>query len=196
MYDDPIFVRCVDAFACHVDDLYEEARIGTHGGLNWIEESTTGMFHQVGDEIAAAALAELSRRALAAKAKFAIVGPWWAQPLPTTLQKVDALARVGELIESGILAPDYHNGRMELLGNFIASWCASKWNLEHPSFDRFAKGKMADRLTPRRLRNDPDLKREYPPQRLPELMPLNMIMALNTSEALVARKARLRESNT
>jgi len=196
MHDDPIFVRCIDAFAHHVDDLYEEARIGAHGGLDWLQEPTTGMFHRIGDEIAAAALAELSRRALAAKAKFAIIGPWWAQPLPVSWQKVGVLVQVGELIETGILAQDYYNGRMELLGDFIGSWYASKWNLEHPSFDRFARGKMADRNTPRRLRGDPDLKREYPPQRLPELLPLSAIMALNTSEALIARKARLRESGS
>jgi hypothetical protein len=137
----------------------------------------------------------LSRRALAARAKFAIDGPPWAQPLPTSWQKVDTLARVGELIEAGVLAQDYYNGRMELMINFIASWCSSKWDPEHPSFHCFARGKMADRNTPHRLRNNSELRRQFPPQRLPSLMSSNMAMALDISEALVATK-RLRESNT
>jgi hypothetical protein len=48
MYDDLVLVRCADAFARHVDELYLKDRIETHGGPDWTEEPVTGLFHQGG----------------------------------------------------------------------------------------------------------------------------------------------------
>ena len=196
MQDDLILVRCADTFAHRIDELFLEDRIEIHNGPGRIEEPTIGMFHLVGDEIAAAALAELSRRASAARKWFAIDGPWWAQPLPTTGRQVTQLAWIGELIEAGTLPQDYFNGRMLLFSNFAVSQCCSKWVPTHPSFDRFARAKMADCNTPRWLRDNLQLRREYPPQRLVTLMPGIMAAALDHSEARVAEKARLRESGS
>ena len=53
---------------------------------------------------------------------------------------------------------------------------------------------MADCNTPRWLRDNLQLRREYPPQRLVTLMSGVEAAALDRSEALVAEKARLRES--
>jgi hypothetical protein len=102
----------------------------------------------------------------------------------------------GELIEDGTLPQDYFNGRMLLFCNFAVSQCCSKWTPTHPSFDRFARAKMADCNTPRWLRDNLQLRREYPPQRLVTLMSGIEAAALDRSEALVAEKARLRESGS
>src|SRR5436189_1727540 len=96
---------CADAFSHHIDDLHYQGRIENQGGPGWVEEPVTGMFYPIEDKDAAAALAELSRRALAAKARFAIEGPPWGQPLPTTWQRIGTIAQIGELTEAGVFAP-------------------------------------------------------------------------------------------
>jgi len=145
---DDLTKLCADEFSVHIDQLYSTKRIETFSdGPDWVEASVVGLFHRVGDEIAAAALAELSRRALAARARFAIDGPPWAQPLPTSWQDLSKLARICELVQAGVLAQDFFNGRLELMTNFIASLCNSKWDYDsHPSFHRFARGVMAVQL--------------------------------------------------
>jgi hypothetical protein len=135
------------------------------------------------DEPAKAALAELSRRALVARARFAIDGPQWAQPLPLSWDACCQLQGVG--------------GRAELLGNYAASLLGCKWDYEtHPPFDVFCRGMMADRGTPAHLRNDPALRNEFPPKRLEGLMSSEMAAALDLSEYRVAAKARLQESGS
>jgi hypothetical protein len=120
--------------------------------------------YRIGDEAAAAALKELDRRALAAQECFRTHGPAWAQPLPVSWPKLCMWARVGKFLEAGILAPD--NGRWELLASFAISWFETKFDPTHPSFNRFARGVMADKSTPARLRDNPELRKEYPPKRL------------------------------
>ena len=135
------------------------------------------------DEPAKLALAELSRRALIAKVRFITDGPEWAQPLPTSWNVICALRGVG--------------GRMELLGNYAASLLGCKWDYDtHGSFHGFCCGMMAERSVPSRLRNDPELRKEFPPKKLEGLMPAEMAMALDLSEMRLADKARLRESGS
>jgi hypothetical protein len=182
-------------FATYVDELYSQARVETFsGGLDWVEEPTVGLFHKVGDAIAMAALEELRRRALAWQVRFETEGPEWARPLPTSWQKILIGTRVGELIEAGVIAPD--NVRWELLAHFAASLFNGKYDPEHPSFRRFARGIMASPNTPARLRDNPELRKAYPPKKLDSLMSDMESEALALSELLSARKAaRLRESS-
>jgi hypothetical protein len=140
-----------------------------------VETPVVGLFHRVGDEAAAALLKELDRRALAARDLFATDGPAWAQPLPLSWDECCKLSGVG--------------GRMELPGHYASSLLGSKWDAAHPSFDRFCRGMMADRSTPARLRNNPELRRAYPPKRLPGLISAQMAAALDFSEAYEAAKA-------
>src|SRR5262245_8256924 len=180
---------CAREFAHHVDKLFGKFRIETYSpGEDWVEHPVVGLFRQAGDEIAAAALEELDRRALAARERFKTDGPPWAQPLPVSWDVICRFARIGELIEAGVLAPD--NGRWELLGHFASSLLGSKWDPEHVSFDRFCRGMMAARSTRSYLRNDPELRRAYPPKPLPGLMSSEMAAALDLSEMRVAAKAR------
>jgi hypothetical protein len=81
---------------------------------------------------------------------------------------------------------------LELMAQFVGSLFDSKWDPAHPSSYRFCCGVMADRNTPARLRHDPELRREFPPKRLPTLVSELEAMALDHSEAYEAAKARRR----
>jgi hypothetical protein len=173
---DDLSQLCAREFARHVDTLFGKCRIETYSrGEEWVEVPVVGLFHHVRDEDAAAALNELARRASAARERFKTDGPPWAQPLPTSWDDCCKLARVG--------------GRMELLGHYASSLLGSKWDETQPPFDVFCRGVMADRTTPAYLRNDPELRREFPPKPLEGLMSAEMAAALDLSEARVAAKA-------
>jgi hypothetical protein len=185
---DELTQLCAREFARHIDDLFGKYRIETSSdGPDWVETPVVGLFHRIGDEAAAAALKELDRRALAAQEWFRTHGPAWAQPLPVSWPKLCMWARVGKFLEAGILAPD--NGRWELLASFAISWFETKFDPTHPSFNRFARGVMADKSTPARLRDNPELRKEYPPKRLSTLVSAQMAAALDHSEAILAAKA-------
>ena len=119
---------CADAFSHHIDELYHQGRIEDQSRPGRVEEPITGLFYLDEDKDAAAGATDLTPRAQAAKARFAIEGPPWAQPLPLHWEKIGRLPQIGELVEAGILAQDYYNGRLELAANFIVSWCACKFN--------------------------------------------------------------------
>jgi hypothetical protein len=84
--NDDLRQLCASEFAVCIDEMYSARRVETFSdGPDWIEVPVVGLFHKVGDEIAAAALEELSRRALAWQARFAIDGPPWAQPIAAVM---------------------------------------------------------------------------------------------------------------
>jgi len=175
-------------FARHIDELFGKYRIETFSdGPDWVETPVVALFHRAGDEAAAAALKELDRRALAAQEWFRTHGPPWGQPLPVSWPKLCRWARIGKFLEAGILAPD--NARWELLASFAISWFETKFDPTHPSFNRFARGMMAEKNTPARLRNNPELRKEYPPKRLATLVSPLEAAVLDHSEAVLAAKA-------
>jgi len=160
--NDDLRQLCASEFAVHIDELYSARRIETFSdGPDWIEAPVVGLFHPIGDEGAAAALNELSRRALAWQARFAVDGPPWAQPLPVSWDKLCKLSRIGEVTEAGVFASDFNNGRLEMAANFASSLFNCKWDPEHPSFRRFMRGMMASRDTPARLRDNPELRKAH-----------------------------------
>jgi hypothetical protein len=180
-------------FADHIDGLYQDRRIETYSpGEDWVQLPVVGLFHRIGDETAAAAFKELDRLALAAQERFKTDGPPWAQPLPVSWQKLCKLAQIGKLVEDGVIAQDPNNGRLELMATFAASWCNSKWDPEHPGAYRFCRGLMAARNTPARLRNDPELRRLFPPKRLPGLLSEQEAWALHHSAVYERVKAAKR----
>jgi hypothetical protein len=130
---------------------------------------------------------------LAARERFKTDGPPWAQPLPVSWQALCRLAQIGKLVEAGVLAQNYYNGRLELVAYFAASQFESKWDETHPLFTRFCQGIMAEGNTPARLRHDPKLRREFPPKRLPTLVSELEAMVLRHSAAHEAAKARRRQ---
>src|SRR5262249_31340667 len=107
---DELTQLCAREFAHHIDRLFGKYRIETYSlGEDSVRTPVVGLFPRVGDAAAAAALAELNRRALAARERFKTDGPAWAQPLPVSWDVICRFARIGELVEAGVLAPD--NGR-------------------------------------------------------------------------------------
>jgi hypothetical protein len=56
--------------------------------------------------------------------------------------------------------------RAQLVGCFGTSQMRAKWDKKHPTFKSFSRGMMADARTPKRLRNDPELRRMFPPKQL------------------------------
>jgi len=190
---DELTQLCAREFARHIDELFEKYRIETYSdGPDWVKTPIVGLFHRVGDEAAAAALEELDRRALAAREWFRTHGPAWAQPLPVSWQSLCRLTQIGKLVETGVLAQCYYNGRLELLASFAISLFESKWDPDHPPYDAFFRGLMWERKTPARLRHDPELRREFPPKRLPTLVSELEAMVLRHSAAHEAAKARRR----
>lgn len=188
--DNNIIKLCADAFAHRIDELHHEGRIEFYSGPGLVEEPITGMFYLIEDKYAAAEAAELAQRGQAARARFTVEGPWWAQPLPLHWKKCGKLAQIGELAEAGVFPPG--NEKWELFSCFLTSWGASKWNPEHPSWTRFARGMMADGNTPARIRKNPELQKLYPRKRLEGLMTVRMAQVLAHSQAVEAAKAARR----
>ena len=59
------------------------------------------------------------------------------------------------------------DGRLILLGCFGYSLKFVRWRYQsHPSFYAYCRGVLASSLAPAALRNDSELRREFPPQRL------------------------------
>jgi hypothetical protein len=176
---DDLSQLCATEFARHVDALFQKIRIETYsGGWEWVKTPVVGLFYRVWDEAAAAALKELDRRALASKARFETDGPPWAQPLPVSWDDIYKLTHEGA-----------DGGRMELLGHYAASVLGSKCDEAHAPFKEFCCGMMADRSTPARLRNNPDLQREFPPKPAAGLMSAQEAALLDHVEARLAAKA-------
>jgi hypothetical protein len=176
MHDD-LQQRCEQAFADGVDELFRKYRIETYSrGSEWMEEPVVGLFYRAADELAATALKELARRALAARKHFLTHGPVWGQPLPTSWDDI------GRAVDAG--------GRRELVGNYSASLLGMKWDYRrHPSFHDFCCGLLAQRSD---LRNDPALRREFAPKALAGLMSSEEAAVLDDVEHRLAAKAALR----
>jgi hypothetical protein len=97
-----------------------------------------------------------TRKVLQARAHFAATGPAWAQPLP-----------VGDEISPLLRAT---SGPMCLLGHYACSLMMMSYDyLGHPQpFDYFC-GVMAHPRAPDHIRDDPELRCEFPAKGLPGL---------------------------
>jgi|SRR5215831_13884571 len=95
------------------------------------------------------------RAALDARIWFSKHGPGWAQPLPLGEDCV-AMLRMG--------------GPPHLLGLYAFSLQLMNYDyLGHPQLYDFCCGVMAHPSAPKHVRDDPELKAEFPPQPLPGL---------------------------
>ena len=90
--------------------------------------------------------------ALCAREKFRAEAPGWP-PLPLREEEIEALMR-----------DDDH--RSHVLAHFGGSLRGENWHPEHPCFSRFVSGLLAYPATPDYIRNDPVLRREFPPREL------------------------------
>jgi hypothetical protein len=96
-----------------------------------------------------------ARTAYEARARFALEGPAWAQPLPLG-NECTAFFRA--------------RGAMHLLGLYALSLELLSYDyLKHPRFHEFGCGVMANEAAPAHVRDDPELREEFPAKPLPGL---------------------------
>jgi len=65
---------------------------------------------------------------------------------------------------------DKRDPRAQLVGCFGYSQLLARWDENHPAFRLFCRGLLADKRTPKRLREDPELQQMFPPKRLEGLV--------------------------
>jgi hypothetical protein len=96
-----------------------------------------------------------ARTAYEARARFALDGPAWAQPLPLGTE-CNAFFRA--------------RGAMHLLGLYALSLELTGFDYQgHPKFHEFGCGVMANEAAPAHVRDDPELREEFPAKPLPGL---------------------------
>ena len=96
-----------------------------------------------------------TRNVLLASAMFASAAPRWCQPLPVG-------AEIAPLLQS--------TGSMHLLGLYSCSLMMMGYDYPaHPSLHTFGSGVMAHPKAPDHVRDDPELRCEFPAKELPGL---------------------------
>jgi hypothetical protein len=163
-------------FANYVDNLFEKNRANSvyRMGDLFANDPTWGLYYPIDNEYIVGILKERTRRALAARAWFAVTGPAWAQPLPI----------------SHNVQYEHSGGREEMLDHFMSSLINANWDYKvHPVFFDFACGVMAHPAAPDYLREDPELLQEFPPA---PLVGLSEGLGWYSPEML-AEEARLQE---
>src|SRR5262249_45807834 len=94
-------------------------------------------------------------RALAARELFRETAPHWSPELPLN-------AAEWEKMISG------KSNEIAVVGYFGRSWACANWG-PHPTFRDYVCGLMACEFTPSHIRDDSELRKEYPPRELPGL---------------------------
>src|SRR5262245_37951500 len=86
---------------------------------------------------------------------------WYAQQKPDGLPELPLTAHACQALRES------SDGPLVLLGCFGYSLKFVRWAYQsHPGFHAYCRGVLASSLTPAALRNDPELKREFPPTAL------------------------------
>jgi hypothetical protein len=94
-------------------------------------------------------------RAAVARASFRESAPHWAPELPVSSADCEKMIRS-------------KSNKIALVGYFGRSWACANWG-PHPSFRDYCCGLMASPHCPEHIRNDPELRKEFPPRELPDL---------------------------
>lgn len=90
-------------------------------------------------------------RALAADAKYRRDAPAGWPPLPICREDIKAAIKADD------------NPWLNVVGHFGSSLRSDDWRADHPGLAEFASGLMSYRHTPDQIRNDPELRRLFPP---------------------------------
>jgi hypothetical protein len=86
---------------------------------------------------------------------------WYEQQKPDGLPELPLTQHACQALQES------SDGRLILLGCFGYSLKFVRWRYQsHPSFYAYCRGVLASSLAPAALRNDSELRREFPPQRL------------------------------
>jgi hypothetical protein len=124
-------------------------------GRTNVRAPITGFFYDSWSDEQTERAKHLACAALAACARFKKDFPNWPE-LPVHRDVLDQL-------------PDALSARMWLLHEFACSQRYYEWNPRHPTLPPYACSVMAFKYAPDKIREDDDLKREFPPQKLIEL---------------------------
>jgi hypothetical protein len=99
-----------------------------------------------------------SPKALAAREWFALHGPADLQPLPLGYSERERCQG--------------RSGAHHILKWYTRSLAGLDYNVElHPKYEEFARGVMASEFAPDFTKDDPELKKRFPPSSLPGLGP-------------------------
>jgi hypothetical protein len=148
------------ALVDQVDELFEKDRAivcETIGAPDWKRVVLSAPFielhYAMFDDELIAELKILTCYALAAWARFHESKPSWAPDLPLSLNAGGKLKCKRDL-------------RVRLVGYYGISQLIAKYDESHPAFEPFCRGLMADTRTPKKLREDPELRQMFPPKQL------------------------------
>jgi len=146
------------AFADQVDKLFEKDRTAVCENVDapdWKYTILSAPFiefpYATFDDELITTLKGLICKALAAQIRFHESKPAWAPGLPISLNAGRELKR-------------NRDPRVQLVGYFGISQLMAQYDKEHPAFRRFCSGLLADERMPKNLREDPELRRMFPPK--------------------------------
>jgi len=146
---------CACEFEKHISEMFEAGELQAIARGHYVAQAPYIDYpYFVLDEVLIQTLKRRVCRALAAREWFRKTKPPWAPDLPLSA------AEIAKMQED----PD---PRLQLVGHFADSLRCNDWNYQqHPPFSIYARGVMAYEHAPLELRNDPALRREFPPRPL------------------------------
>jgi hypothetical protein len=157
--------RFEQAFVGQVDKLFEQDRATvceTVDAFDWKYTVLSAPFIKVSyamfDDELIATLKELICKALTEQAQFHESKPSWAPDLPLSFAASRELKCECD-------------PRTRLVGYFGLSQLLAQYHELHPAFDRFCRGFMADERMRTYFREDPELRRMFPPEKICGLAP-------------------------
>jgi hypothetical protein len=151
IFDDILMETCAKEFATKVKKRFELDR---RSGKKVCEVPFIGGKYRADSADDHAELQQRVVDALMAKQRFAWTGPDWADELPLSHEAITA-------------AEESEDPGQRSVGLYARSLARLNWDYRtHPSFKAFARGLMAHPGTPKELRQDRRLRKEFPPARL------------------------------
>jgi hypothetical protein len=138
-----------------VKRLFEKQRTTTERGR--VRDPVLEAEYFIEDEERSQLLQQRACCALGARRWFRTHRPAWAPDLPISHSEIVKMRQ-------------HPSPRMRLVAWFSCSLATNEWNYKiHPPFAVYARGFMENGFTEAAVRNDPELKREYPARPLPGL---------------------------
>jgi hypothetical protein len=158
MHDADFVERCARQFESHTPELrrhvlglFKDPHI-LPGMVTLAEAPVIGWRYLVDQPHLVIILMAQVCAALCARERFRVDAPGYP-PLPLREEEIETLKDDG-------------NPRHQLVGFYGDSQAAGFWDLQHPFFAPFVSGLLAYRATPAKVRNDRELRREFPPRKL------------------------------
>jgi len=176
---------CADELERYVEKLFNEAeRLAkpelARGQTN-VKAPVIGIWYDSWSDEQAERAQRLARAALAACEWHRRCAPIWALPLPVHCDELDHIL-------------NRPLPRQLLLQKFACSMRHYDWDLRHPPLPNWARTVMAYKGAPDILREDADLRAEFPPRKLCELWGPGTPDPLNwTSPEMAARNEAFSE---